>query len=191
MDLWYVRVSTRSQHADRQLYDENIQPNQLYIDNCSARDADRPELRNLLRAVREGDVVHVHSVDRLGRNMKDILTLVDKIISKGAEIRFHQEGLSFSNSQNKPLSWLVLHIVGAFVQWEYSQIRERQEEGYEAARISGKPVGRPSNITEEQKEKVRNAFRNDPLYCVSRISRETGVPRSTCHRIREELKKSA
>ena len=190
MELAYLRVSSAGQHTDRQLTDLKLPIEQMYVDHCSGKDKDRPELQNLLRHLREGDVVHVHSLDRLARNLKDLMDLLDQMIGKGAEVRFHKENLIFAADKTNPMNRLLLQIFGALAEWERALIRERQAEGYEAARRSGKHLGRPSKVTEEQKEKVREAFRKDMLYNVARLSRETGVPPTSCRVIRKQLQEA-
>ena len=188
MELGYIRVSTFAQHTDRQLADLKLPAECLYVDHSSGSNTDRPELQNLLKALREGDVVHIHSLDRLARNLKDLMNVLDKMLERGVTVHFHKENLVFSADKNNSMHRLMLQIFGGLAEWELALVRERQAEGIAAARRKGKKLGRPSKVTEAQKEQVREAFRKDPLYSVSRISRESGVPRSTCHGIREQLK---
>lgn len=189
MDIGYVRVSSESQNTDRQLAELNLPAEHLYVDRSSGKDINRPELQSMLKALRPGDILHVHSLDRLARNLKDLMNILDKLAEKGVELRFHKENLTFSANKQNPMNRLILQIFGALAEWERSLIRERQAEGIKAARKTGKHMGRPSSVTEEQKERVRDVFRTDMLYNVARLSRETGVPASTCRLIRERVKK--
>lgn len=90
----YKRVSTTDQNTERQLL--NIACDRAYIEKISGKNTDRPELQAMLLNIRAGDVVNVHSMDRLARNTKDLLNLVEEITAKGAKIVFHKENLTFA-----------------------------------------------------------------------------------------------
>lgn len=68
----------------------------------SGKNTDRPELQAMLLNIRAGDVINVHSMDRLARNTKDLLNLVEEITSKGAKIVFHKENLTFAADKQDP-----------------------------------------------------------------------------------------
>lgn len=89
----YKRVSTTDQNTDRQLL--NISCDREYIEKVSGKDTNRPQLQAMLSNIRDGDIINVHSMDRLARNTKDLLNLVDNITNKGAKIVFHKENLTF------------------------------------------------------------------------------------------------
>lgn len=190
MEIGYVRVSSEGQNIDRQLADLNLPAENLYVDRTSGKDLNRPELQNMIKALRAGDILHIHSLDRLARNLKDLMNLLDQIIAKGVEIRFHKENLIFSSDKANPMNRLIIQIFGALAEWERALIKERQSEGIRAAKRAGRPIGRPTNVTEEQKEKVRETLKRDPLYCIARLSRETGVPPTSCRAIREKMKEN-
>ena len=98
----YKRVSTTDQNTERQLLD--IACDRAYIEKISGKNTDRPELQAMLPNIRAGDVVNVHSMDRLARNTKDLLNLVEEITAKGAKIVFHKENSIFAISfQSKRL----------------------------------------------------------------------------------------
>ncbi|MBQ7609054.1 MAG: recombinase family protein [Desulfovibrionaceae bacterium] len=187
MEIGYVRVSSEGQKTDRQLAELNLPAECLYVDRTSGKDVNRPELQNMLKALRPGDVLHIHSLDRLARNLKDLMSILDKLTEKGVEVRFHKENLAFTGDKQNPMSRLMLQIFGALAEWERSLIRERQAEGIRAAKRKGKPMGRPTTVTEDQRERVREALRKDMLYNIARLSRETGVPATTCRYIRKKM----
>lgn len=188
MEFGYIRVSSVGQNTDRQLADLSIPPENFFTDRLSGKDTERPELRNLLRTLREGDILHVHSLDRLSRNLRDLLKILDELIQKGVEIRFHKENLVFANGrENSAMNRLILQIFGALAEWERSIIHQRQAEGIAQAKLQGKHLGRPSSVTKEQKEEVKRRLRQDMLMNLSRLSRETGVPRSTIRLIRSKM----
>jgi len=88
----------------------------------------RPELQALLKYVREGDTIVVHSLDRLARNLDDLRRLVNDLTGRGIKIQFIKENLTF-NGDDSSMSKLLLSIMGAFAEFERSLIRERQREG--------------------------------------------------------------
>ena len=71
----YIRVSSADQNTERQLSNSGINFDKVFEDRCSAGTTQRPELERMLDYVREGDIVHVHSIDRLARNLEDLLQL--------------------------------------------------------------------------------------------------------------------
>ncbi len=129
-NIAYMRVSTVDQKTDRQLADTKITFDQVYTDKCSGKSTDRPELKRMLEALlHRGDTIHVHSIDRMARNLQDLEKLVDTINGKGVTLRFHKEQLTFSPTENTAMNRLLLQVMGAFAQFERSLIKERQREG--------------------------------------------------------------
>ena len=89
MKVLYARVSTIDQNTDRQTVNSDFE--KVFIDKMSGKSMERPQLQAMLDYIREGDEVIVHSMDRLARNVKDLLMLVDQIKSKGASLHFEKE----------------------------------------------------------------------------------------------------
>ena len=148
----YIRVSTTDQNTERQLSGETF--DKTFEDKASAKDTNRPQLRALLEYVRDGDVVVVHSIDRLARNLADLEYLIQKMNDIGVVVEFRKEKLVFSG-RDDPMQTLMLQMMGAFAQFERSMIRERQREGIAAAKAAGKHVGRPASITPEELRSLR------------------------------------
>lgn len=94
----YFRVSTKIQNTERQLY--NVVCHREFIDKCSGRDRNQPELDSLLTFIKVGDHINVHSINRLALNLKDLRSLIDEITSKGCSIKFHKENLHFTGENN-------------------------------------------------------------------------------------------
>jgi len=111
----YVRVSSVDQNADRQL--DGLALDRVFIDRASGKDAKRPELEAMLAFVREGDLVVVHSMDRLARNLDDLRRIVQELTAKGVRVDFDHEHLSFTG-QNSPMANLLLSVMGAFAEFE-------------------------------------------------------------------------
>jgi len=143
----YIRVSSVLQNTDRQLYD--IELDEVFEEKVSAKDTKRPQLQACLKHLRKGDTLHVHSIDRLARNLKDLQQIVEQLTDACVEIRFHKENLTFSGGSN-PMQTLMLQMMGAFAEFERALLRERQREGMEVAKAKGKHLGRPRSITDEK-----------------------------------------
>jgi len=136
--IGYIRVSTSDQNPDRQLSDIPLE--KKFIDYASASSMDRPNLQLMLEFIREDDIVFVHSMDRLARNVSDLRKIVNIVVQKGAVIHFSKEKLIFDSCAN-PISNLLLSVMGALAEFELSFIRERQKEGIAAAKAKGKFKG--------------------------------------------------
>lgn len=151
-NVGYIRVSTIEQNTARQL--EGIVVNRTYTDKASGKDTKRPQLEACLDFLRDGDTLHVHSIDRLARNLMDLQKLVEELNSKGVSIQFHKENLVFSPDSSSPMAQLQLQMMGAFAQFERSLIKERQLEGIAVAKANGKHLGRVATLTTEQIEEI-------------------------------------
>jgi DNA invertase Pin-like site-specific DNA recombinase len=135
----YIRVSSADQNPVRQLDGEAVEC--LFTEHASGKDTKRPQLDAMLTYVRHGDTVVVHSMDRLARNLDDLRQLVHQLTTKGIQIQFVKEGLTFTGDDS-PMATLLLSVMGAFAEFERSLIRERQREGIAAARQRGAYRGR-------------------------------------------------
>ena len=147
MDIGYIRVSSYDQHTDRQL--DGIHLEKIYTDMISGKDTNRPELQKCLTALQHGDTLHVHSIDRLTRNLQDLLLLLSEMAERGVTVRFHKEKLTFS-SDSSPFQKLHLQIIGAVAEFERAFIRERQREGIAIAKAKGKYKGRKRALSAEE-----------------------------------------
>src|ERR1700726_481744 len=96
--IGYIRVSTVDQNPDRQL--DGIQLDKRFVDYASAGSTKRPQLQVMLDFLREDDLVLVHSMDRLARNLFDLRKIVNAIIEKGAEVQFMKEKLPFTGEDS-------------------------------------------------------------------------------------------
>ncbi len=146
-EIGYIRVSSVGQNDARQL--EGVFLDKVFKEKISGKSIKRPELEKCLEYIREGDTLHVHSMDRLARNLKDLQNIVDDLTGQGITIKFHKENLVFSSEANA-MSKLLLQVMGAFAEFERSLIKERQLEGIEAAKKKGKHLGRAPSLSENQ-----------------------------------------
>ena len=147
----YVRVSTKEQNIDRQLValePYNIPKKNIYCDYQSGKDFDRPAYQKLLGRLKPGDCLIVKSIDRLGRNYKDILFEWQRITKEiSADILVLDMDLLDTREKNGSLTGMliadmVLQIMAYFAQTERESIHQRQAEGIAAAKAKGKHLGR-------------------------------------------------
>jgi DNA invertase Pin-like site-specific DNA recombinase len=144
MKLGYVRVSTIDQNTVRQL--DGIELDKKFEDKCSGSNTERPALNQLKDYAREGDVVIVHDISRLARNISDLIELIKFFNNKLVTIQFAKESLIFSHDSSNPINNLMLTLLGAVYQFEREMILERQKEGIAKAKLAGKYKGKPSTI---------------------------------------------
>jgi DNA invertase Pin-like site-specific DNA recombinase len=176
--IGYKRVSSVDQTTARQL--ENVPVDKVFEDKLSGKDTKRPALQAALDYVREGDVLVVHSLDRLARNLGDLLRLVEELNGRGVAVEFVKENLTFGSEATSSMAKLQLHMMGAFAEFERSLIRERQREGIAIAKANGVYKGRARSLHAAQVEVIRR--RRDAGENVSAIAREFGVSRPTLYR---------
>lgn len=139
--IGYARVSTDEQNEARQLesfqkYRESI--SKVYIDKCSGKDTNRPQLKAMLDYVREGNVVVVSDFSRLARSTKDMLQIVQALADKGVALISIKENLDTDTPQGK----FMLTVFAALAELERETILQRQREGIEIAKAHGKYKGR-------------------------------------------------
>ena len=150
--IGYVRVSSIDQNTVRQL--DGIPVDKMFTDKASGKDTNRPQLKSALDYLRDGDVLVVHSMDRLGRNLSDLLQTVESLNGRGVVVEFVKEGLTFTGDDSA-MSKLMLTIMGGVAEFERAMIRERQLEGIAKAKQAGKYRGRQSTMTAAQVQAIR------------------------------------
>ena len=177
-NVGYVRVSSVQQNTDRQLAD--IQLDRVFEEKVSAKDTSRPQLQACFKHLREGDTLHIHSIDRLARNLFDLQQIVSQLVGKGVSLNFHKENMIFSGAAN-PMQELMLQMLGSFAQFERALIKERQREGIESALSKGIKFGAPPKLKPEQVEalKARVIAGEDK----SKLAKEFGISRPTLYKV--------
>jgi len=173
-DVGYKRVSTVDQTTARQL--DGMTFAQVFEDKVSGSTTERPALQEMLRYVREGDTIHVHSIDRLARSLVDLLGLVSDLKARGVNIQFHKENLLFTSEQNANQD-LMLSMMGAVAQFERSMIKERQREGIAGAKARGAYRG---GVKTTNADAIRSHVANGSSY--RDTAKALGVSLSTVQR---------
>ncbi len=173
----YVRVSSFDQNPERQL--EGLELDRKFIDKASGKSTKRPKLEDMMDYVRGGDVLIVHSMDRLARNLDDLRKIVFQLTEKHVSVQFLKENLTFTG-EDSPMSNLLLSMMGAFAEFERSLIRERQLEGIALAKKKGLYSGRKSILSEEKMEEIDQLL--DRGENKSEIARQVKISRETLYR---------
>lgn len=177
-NIAYIRVSSYGQNTDRQLANVNFEFDKVFTEKVSAKDANRPKLNECMEWVREGDTLHIHSIDRLARNLQDLQTLVQYFNDKGVSVNFHKESLIFSGDDN-PMQKLMLQMLGAISEFERSLINERRKEGMAAAKAAGKQIGAKRKLSEGDVVAIRSRLAAGETK--KGLASEYGVSRQTLY----------
>jgi DNA invertase Pin-like site-specific DNA recombinase len=172
----YVRVSSKDQNTDRQL--EGLQLDEVFTDKVSGKDVQRPELEAMLKHVRKGDVVLVHSMDRLARNLDDLRRIVKGLTDRGVRVEFVKEALSFTGDDSA-MSTLLLSMLGAVAEFERSLIRERQKDGIALAKARGVYRGRKHTLSTEQVADLKKRIHQGVPK--AKVARDFGISRETVY----------
>lgn len=146
MIVKYIRVSTTEQNTDRQ---EKFN-GKIYTDKISGSTpfAERPQAKKLL-SNKDITEVHVHSIDRLGRNTLDIMQTIQHFTSKGINVVSEKEGLStVVDGKENPIAKMMIGILGTLAEFELSRTKERQSEGIAERKRKGLYMGREKGTTE-------------------------------------------
>ncbi|GEQ15603.1 recombinase family protein [Clostridium butyricum] len=140
MDIAYIRISDISQNEARQVEAmKNRGVEKIFIDKCSGKNTNRPELKNMLEFIREGDNLYIESFSRLARSTKDLLDLVENItVIKKANLVSLKENIDTQTAAGR----MMLGIIGSIYQFERECLLERQKEGIKIAKEKGIYKGR-------------------------------------------------
>ena len=176
--IGYRRVSTLVQNTARQL--EGVDVDRVFEDKLSGSTRARPGLEAMLEHLRAGDEVHVHSIDRLARDLGDLHTIVRDITERGAVVHFHKESLTLGGGDSA-IQRLQLDIMGAVAAFERAIINERSAEGRALARQKGVRFGVAPKLSKAEQRKVCEQYQAGET--ISRIAIDLDISRRTVHRV--------
>ncbi len=191
----YIRVSTRDQNTDRQLIalkEYGIKSENILTDKMSGKDFNRPAYRRLLKRIHKGDCLVIKSIDRLGRNYKDIIKQWQHITKDiGADIKVLDMPI-LDTRQHKDLlgtfiSDMVLQLLSYVAENERVNIKQRQAEGIAAAKERGVKFGRPTTYDIEKYVPIFAQVKTKELTPKQAMER-IGCCQSTYYRIQNQLK---
>lgn len=176
----YIRTSTRDQNADLQrnaLAAAGV--TKVYADEgVSGTQASRPEFDKLLDRLEEGDTLVVWKFDRIGRNTRNVLEVVDRVTASGAQFKSLTENIDTAG----PMGKAMLTIMAAFAQLERDTIVERTKAGLEAARAQGKVGGRPSVVDAKKLSRIKKLVASGD-HTRAEIAEMVGVSKATLYRV--------
>ncbi len=184
MELGYARVSTTKQDLDRQvdaLHQVGITPDRVYLDKKSGTTTDRPGLTAALDYARAGDVIVVHTLDRLGRTVRDTLNLIHDLAERGVGVRNLADPIKVDSSNpGDPMAQLAVVLLALFAQMERTYTVERAAHARAVATAKGRRVGRPSVV---DPDKLAWAVHlRDAGDTIAQITTKTGITRTTLYR---------
>ena len=187
--IGYARVSSKEQHLDRQLAALK-DVDKLFTDKLSGANTNRPELQKMLAYIREGDIVLVTELDRLGRNNQDLTQIMNTIQNKGATLDVlnlpSMTGIADPNLRQL-MTNLIIELYKYQAESERKRIIERQQQGIALAKQQGKYHGRKPQYTQDD-SRLQHAFK---LYQAGMsdidVSRNTGIKRTTFIRYRKKF----
>ena len=182
----YVRVSSADQNEDRQLLAlarAEVPAKNIFVDKCSGKDFARPRYKRLVKRLKPGDLLYIHSIDRLGRDYEEVQTQW-RVLTKevGVDICVLDMPL-LDTRRGKDLMGtfiadLVLQILSFVAQSERENIRKRQQEGIAAARARGVRFGRPPRPLPENFHEVCAAWRAKKM-TLREAASACGMPEGT------------
>ncbi|MBX2808143.1 MAG: recombinase family protein [Cellvibrionaceae bacterium] len=158
MQVGYARVSTKDQNLDLQREAlEKSGCEKVYEDKISGTKASRQGLDLALEVLREGDSLVVWKLDRLGRNVKDLVTLVGELEKRGIHFKSLTDNIDTSSTAGR----FFFHVMASLAQMERELLVERTQAGLEAARKRGRVGGRKRSMTESKLESAKRLLMDD------------------------------
>lgn len=181
MKFGYARVSTKDQNPDLQVDALKAKGcEKIFVEHASGAKAKRVELERLLDQVRAGDIIVIWKLDRLGRSLKHLITLVGDLMEKGVGLKSLNDPVDTTTAHGK----LIFNIFASLAEFERDIIRERTHAGLAAARARGRVGGRPKGLS---KEAQKTAMAAETLYRerklgVNAIANELSISKRTLYK---------
>lgn len=177
--IGYARVSTFEQILDLQRDALDAAGyKKVFTDTASGGRSDRPGLMQALDYVREGDVLIIWRLDRLGRSLKYLIELITQLNERGIGFKSLTEQIDTTTSGGK----LIFHVFGALAEFERDVIRERTQAGLAAARARGRMAGRPKKLGTGGTVAMAQALYDDKTHSIADICKTLGISRTTLYR---------
>jgi DNA invertase Pin-like site-specific DNA recombinase len=182
LELGYARVSTTKQSLERQLDAlgvAGIPDERIYVDKKSGATVERPGLTDLLAYARSGDTVVVHTLDRLGRNLREVLNLVHDLNEKQIGVRSLADPLPI-NTADEGTGRIAFLLLALFAEMERTFTAERAAHARTVAEAAGRRVGRPVAHASDKIEYAR--LLKGQGASLGQIAAKTGIPKTSLHR---------
>lgn len=185
MKVGYARVSTFDQHLRMQEDAlENSGCEEVFTDIASGAKTARPGLESALEFLREGDMLTVWKLDRLGRSIQHLIELVKNLSDRKVGFHSLQENINTTTGGGK----LIFHIFGALAEFERDLISERTQAGLKAARMRGRLGGRPPMLHAQQIKRMMDHY-NQQKMTVAEICKLFNISRPTFYNYLKQDKK--
>ncbi|MDL4776799.1 recombinase family protein [Actinomadura xylanilytica] len=182
MELGYARVSTTRQSLERQLdalAAAGIGDERIYVDKKTGTTVDRDGLNALLAYARPGDTIVVHTLDRLGRNLREVLNLVHDLAENNIGVRSLADPLPI-NTTDEGMGRIAFLLLALFAEMERTFTAERAAHARTVAEASGRQIGRPVAHPEDKIEYARLLKAQGDSLGI--IAAKTGIPKTSLHR---------
>jgi len=187
LNIGYARVSTGLQNLD--LQEDSLKKygcEKIFTDHLSGSKSKRPGLEAAIEYARAGDKIVVWRLDRLGRNMEDLISLVNQLNEQGVSFHSTQENITMDKSSST--GQLIFHLFAAFAEFERNLILERSAAGRAAARARGRFGGRPEKLTQQDLELLKTLVDNGTP--IKTIADKWNISRTTVYRYLEKMEKN-
>jgi DNA invertase Pin-like site-specific DNA recombinase len=185
MLIGYARVSKAddSQVLDLQidaLIKAGVDKSNIYTDKVSGIKDDRVGLENCLKALREGDILVVWKLDRLGRSLKHLINIIEELNNKGIGFKvLSSQGANIDTTT--PSGKMIFSIFAAFAEFERELIKERTIAGLKAARARGRKGGRRHKLSKTQIRLIEVAMKNRDT-SVKELCKELNISKATLYK---------
>ena len=184
MKIGYARVSTGLQNLN--LQEDRLNQygcEKIFSDHISGSRSKRPGLDKAIEFARSGDTIVVWRLDRLGRNMEDLITLVNELNNRGVSFHSLEENITMDKSSST--GQLLFHLFAAFAEFERNLILERSSAGRMAARARGRYGGRPEKLNKQDLKLLKTLYDNGTP--IKTIAEQWKVSRTTIYRYLNRL----
>ena len=184
MKIGYARVSTGLQNLN--LQEDRLNQygcEKIFSDHISGSRSKRPGLDKAIEFARSGDTIVVWRLDRLGRNMEDLITLVNELNNRGVSFHSLEENITMDKSSST--GQLLFHLFAAFAEFERNLILERSSAGRMAARARGRYGGRPEKLNKQDLKLLKTLYDNGTP--IKTIAEQWKVSRTTIYRSLNKL----
>jgi len=182
LELAYARVSTTKQSLERQLDAlgaAGIPDERIYVDKKSGATVDRPGLTDLLAYARPGDTIVVYTLDRLGRNLREVLNLVHDLNEQQIGVRSLADPLPI-NTADEGMGRIAFLLLALFAEMERTFTAERAAHARAVAEAAGRRIGRPVAHPADKIEYARLLKQQGTS--LGQIAAKTGIPKTSLHR---------
>ncbi|HDA8912968.1 TPA: recombinase family protein [Staphylococcus aureus] len=184
MKIGYARVSTGLQNLNLQEDRLNTYGcEKIFNDHMSGSKSKQPGLDKAIEFARSGDTIVVWRLDRLGRNMEDLITLVNELNERGVSFHSLEENITMDKSSST--GQLLFHLFAAFAEFERNLILERSSAGRIAARARGRYGGRPEKLNKQDLNLLKTLYDNGTP--IKTIAEQWQVSRTTIYRYLNKL----